>query len=188
MEGGRGFPAVVGAAEDEDVAAGGVEGEEMGEVGGGTGREMEGEAERLEVPSAKFEVPKGVRRFATVVVVVAAGSRRDGLRLEAAATEVEDEGVGGGEFEIGGEGFGHLEEIVEDVGFSLGIAVEEAQLRAAGERAGGGLAGVDAVAPGGAVGVDDRGGAAIDGGGEDGAGVPALLRMVAEEGFEGEAR
>lgn len=55
LGGGRMFPAGFGATENEDVAGGGVEGEKVGEVGGGGVGQMEGKTEPADagVPSGK---------------------------------------------------------------------------------------------------------------------------------------
>lgn len=115
------FPAEVGAAVDEDVAGGGVEGEKMAEIGGRAGGEMGGKAEPVEVG-----LP-GVQR--TTV---------RGADLEIGAPlEVEQQGVGSGEFEIGSEGVGEAQEIAEHGGFGFGVALKELEIRAAGEGPGG---------------------------------------------------
>ena len=63
----------------------------------------------------------------------------------------EKDGVGGGEFEVGGEGAGEGEKFVTEEDFVVGIGGEDFELRAAGEGAGGGDAGVELVLVGGGV-------------------------------------
>ena len=99
---------------------------------------------------------------------------------------VEEEGVGGGEFEVGGDGFGELEEVAEGVGFGVGVAGEDEELGAAGEGTGDGEAGFEAEGGGAAVEGEDGDAAVGFLGGGDGTGKAALFRLVAEKGFEGE--
>lgn len=166
----------MGASKNEAVGAAWGEGEEVGEVGGGGGGEVGGEAELADarVPSAKWAVISvGLRR-------VASGMEFSG------ALKVEGEGVGGGEFEVGGEGFGEFEEVAEGVGFGVGVAGEDVELGAAGEGAGDGEAGFEMEGGGAAVEGEDRDGVVGFLGGGDGTGEGALFRVVAEKSFQGE--
>lgn len=153
--GGGMFPAGFGAAEDEDVAGGGEEGEKVGEVGGGGVGQMEGKAQSgdcgMRIADGGLKLPIGP---------LPAINPRSAIRDPHFS---KDERVGSGEFEVGGEEFGELEEIAQGGGFGVGIAVEETESRAAGERAGGGKTGMDALAGGGAVAVSDDRRALIDG-------------------------
>ena len=157
----------MGTAEDEGVGGGGREGGDVGEIGGGAGGDLGGEAEGGEALFQSFG---------------------DGLLGRAsAAAEVEGEGIEGGEFEVGGEGFGELEEILECGGFGLGRAGEDEKIGAAGEGAGDGKSGGE-VKGGGAAVAGEEGGAVVFvfEGGDDGAGEETLFRLVAEKGFQGE--
>jgi len=99
--------------------------------------------------------------------------------------EVEEEGFGRGEFEIGGEGFDEGEGFVARGGFGGGVGVEEEEFGAAGEGAGGGESGVNAEGAGGWVDNGETGFFALSGG-EEGGGLLGGDAIAGEEAAEGE--
>ena len=124
-------PARMRASKNEAVGGVWREREEMGDVGGGAGGEVGGQAELADagVPSVECRViplRQGYGgRGGGSLRCVAASRRNDGLPRAGAATDVEDEGVGSGEFEVGSEGFGELEKVAQRLGFGVGIARED---------------------------------------------------------------
>ena len=90
----------------------------------------------------------------------------------------EKNGVGGGEFEVGGKGAGEGEEFVTEENFVVGVGGEDLEFGATGECAGGGDAGVELVAVGGGV-EDGEEGLLAGGGGflGEGEGVIPELRV-----------
>lgn len=102
--------------------------------------------------------------------------------------KVEKEGVGGGEFEVGGQGFGDFEQVVQGAGFGFGVAREDEQLWASGEGTGDRETGLQMEGDGATV--EGENGDVVVGflGRGDGTGKAALFRLVTEKGFEREGR
>ena len=84
----------------------------MGEIGCGCGGQMDGKTE-------------GGDSGLQVLEVVGVGY----------AGEIEEKGVGCGEFEVGRDRLGECQKIVKRMGFEIRIAIEEMDPRAAGEGA-----------------------------------------------------
>lgn len=168
-----GFPAAVGTAEDEAVAGGGGEGEQVGEVGRRSHSDPEGEAER-----GDFGVWWGL-----VLVLEFLSGPKSEIRPPPFHQQ---DGVGGGQLEVGREGLGELEEVAAGEELRFGIALENLEFRATGEGPGDRQPGCEPETGCAAVAVPERRVFPGRGRREQGAGGLALLRPVPEQRLQGE--
>jgi hypothetical protein len=111
--------------------------------------------------------------------------------------EIEEEGAGGGFLEVGAERGREVTEFVLVPAFEERVGREERELRAAGEGAGGGETGSEALSRGGAVDREEDGsgvrlrrqaGGGIGGRADEGSGCASSLGVVPEEDGEREGR
>jgi hypothetical protein len=192
-------------ARDAAVIAEGADGEEVeqGEEGGAAfevGEELEREVFEVvggDEAGAGVGVEDGevgeIRGLGESMAGMGGGAREEAEGAESGGRgggEIEEEGVGGGDFQVGGEGFGEGDEAGEEGGFDLRLAGEDAEVGAADEGAVEGPAVGDAGVAGGGIGGEEG-----DGGvlffpdivvAEDGAGCGAQGGIAVEGGEEGE--
>lgn len=99
--------------------------------------------------------------------------------------EIEEEGFGSGEFEVGDEGIDEGESFGVGGFFGSGIGIQKEEVGATGEAAGGAETGVDAELAGGEVGCDEVGLFTLAGG-EEGGGLIRRSAVAGEEAAERE--
>jgi hypothetical protein len=155
----------VGDEEFEGIVLAGGKGGEVGKVGCGSEADLEREGE----VGGEIEGVGGPFAFG--------GDEHGG--------EVEEEGFGRGEFEVGSERFDEGEGFESGGGFGGGVGIEEEEFGATGEGPGSGDAGVNAEGTGGLVDGGEGGFFALAGG-EEGGGLLVGDTIAGEEAAEGE--